>query len=89
MDSVTTVIEQPGWQKLEHRRNNSHLCLFFNIMQHQIHIPINDILPQAPITTMRSFHERNLLVYHTHGQMYIDTHFSHTVQLLCGTNYQV
>ena len=62
MDSVTTMIEQVGWQKLEHHRDNSCLCLLFKIMQHQIHVPIDDILPQAPITATRSFHERNLLV---------------------------
>ena len=26
MDSVTTMIDQLNWQKLEHRRDNSHLC---------------------------------------------------------------
>ena len=86
MNSVTTMIEQLGWQKLEHRRDNSRLCLLFKIMQHQIHVPINDILSQAPITAMRLFHERNLLVPYarTDIRTYINTH----TRLLCGTNYQ-
>ena len=42
MDSITTMIEQLGWQKLEHCRDNSRPCLLFKIMQHQMHVPIDD-----------------------------------------------
>ena len=34
MDNVTTIIEQLGWQKLEHRRDNSRLCLLFKIIKY-------------------------------------------------------
>ena len=78
MDSVTTMIEQLGWQKLEHHRDNSQLSLLFKIMQHQMHIPINDILPQAPITAMRSFHEQNLLVPYARTNIIIYSFFSYT-----------
>ena len=70
MDSVTTMIDQLNWQKLEHRRDNSRLCLLFKIMQHQIHVPTNDILPSAPITATRLSHERNLLVPYARTDVY-------------------
>ena len=44
MDSVTTMIEQLGWQKL------GITLIYAKIMQHQIHIPINNVLPQAQIS---------------------------------------
>ena len=60
MYSVTAMIDQLNWQKLENRRNNSRLCLFFKIMQQQIHVLTDDIPPPAPTTITRSSHERNL-----------------------------
>ena len=39
-------------------------------MQHQIHVPINDILPSAPITATRLSHERNLLVTYARTDVY-------------------
>ena len=62
MYSVTVTINQLNWQKLENHRDNSCLCLLFKIMQHQTHVPTDDIPPSAPTTVMRSSHERNLLV---------------------------
>ena len=56
------MIDQLNWQNLENHRNNSRLCFLFKIMQHQIHIPTDDIPPPAPTTITRSSHERNLLV---------------------------
>ena len=51
------MLDQLKWQKLEHSRDNSHLCLLFKIIQHQVHIPTNDIPAPAPITTTRQSHE--------------------------------
>ena len=65
MDSVTIMIDQLNWQKLEHRRDNSRLCLLFKIsMQHKIHVPTNDILPSAftTATSLKPSHERNLAI---------------------------
>ena len=42
MYSVTAMIDQLNWQKLENHRNNSHLCLLFKIIQQQIHVPTDD-----------------------------------------------
>lgn len=39
-------------------------------MQHQIHVPIDDILTPAPITETRSSHERNLLLMQEHMYVY-------------------
>ena len=50
--SVTAMIDQLNWQKLENHRNNSHLCLLFKIMQCQIHVPTDDIPPPASTTTV-------------------------------------
>ena len=87
MDSVTIMIDQLNWQKLEHRRDNSRLCLLFKIMQHQIHVPTDDILPSAPITATRLSHERNLLVPYARTDMHTNIHYIHT-QLIYGINYQ-
>ena len=62
MYSATAMIDQLNWQKLENHRNNSHLCLLYKIMQHQIHVPTDDIPLPAPTTITRSSNERNLLV---------------------------
>ena len=61
MYSVTAMIDQLNWQKLENHRNNYRLCLLFKIMQQQIHVPTDDIPPPAHTTITRSSHERNLL----------------------------
>ena len=67
MYSVTAMIDQLNWQKLQNHRNNSRLCL---IMQHQIHVPTDDIPPPAPTTITRSSHERNLLVPYARTDVY-------------------
>ena len=46
MSSVTTMLDQLKWQKLEHRRDNSCLCLLFKIIQHQVHFPTNEFQHQ-------------------------------------------
>ena len=53
MSSVTTMLDQLKWQKLEHRRDNSRLCMLFKIIQQQVHFPTNDIPAPAPITRDR------------------------------------
>ena len=62
MYSVTTMIDQLNWQKLEHRRDTSHLRLLFKILHHQVYVPTHDIPAPAPITAARLSHERNLSV---------------------------
>ena len=81
MYSVTAMMDQLNWQKLEHHRNNSRLCLLFKIMHHQVHVPTNDIPAPAPITATRSSHERNLSVPHARTDVYKYTFFPHTVSL--------
>ena len=78
MYSVTAMIDQLNWQKLENHRNNSRLCL---IMQHQIHVPIDDIPPPAPTTITRSSHKRNLLVPYARTDVYKYSFFPHTASL--------
>ena len=68
--SVTAMIDQLNWQKLENRGNNSCLCLLFKVMQHQIHVPTHDIPSPAPTTITRSSHERNLLVPYVRTDVY-------------------
>ena len=75
------MIDQLNWQKLENRRNNSHLCLLFKIMQHQIHVPTDGIPPPAPTTITRSSHERNLLVPYVRTDLYKYSFFPHTASL--------
>ena len=72
MYSVTTMIDQLNWLKL---------CLLFKIMQHQIHVPTDDIPPPAPTTTTRSSHERNLLVPYARTDVYKYSFFPHTASL--------
>ena len=57
MYSVTAMIDQLNWQILEHHGDTSCLCLLFNIMHYQVHVPTYD--SPAPITATRSSHERN------------------------------
>ena len=57
MYSVTAMIDQLNWQKLENHRKNSFLCLLFKIMQYQIHVPTDNIPPPPPTTITRSSHE--------------------------------
>ena len=81
MYSVTAMIDQLKWQKLEHRRDNTRLCLLFKIMQHQVHIPTYDIPAPAPITATRSSHERNLSVPYARTDVYKHSFFPSTVSL--------
>ena len=39
-------------------------------MQHQIHVPTDNIPPPAPTTVIRSSHERNLLVPYAKTDVY-------------------
>ena len=81
MYSVTAMIDELNWQKLENHRNNSRLCLLFKIMQQQIHVPTDDIPPPAPATTTRSSHERNLLVPYARTDVYKYSFFPHAASL--------
>ena len=81
MYSVATMIDQLNWQKSEKRRSNSHVCLLFKIMEHQIHVPTDDIPPPAPTTKTRSSHERNLLVSCVRTDVYKYSFFPHTASL--------
>ena len=55
-------------------------------MQHQIHVPTNDIPPPAPTTITKSSHE-GIFWCHMQEQMYANIHSSYT-QLLYGINYK-
>ena len=50
-------------------------------MQHQIHVPTNDILPSAPITATRLSHERNLLVPYARTDVYKYSFYPYTAYL--------
>ena len=79
MYSVTAMIDQLNWQKLEHRRDSSHLCLLFKILHHQVHVPTCDIPAPAPITTQdHASHERNLSVPYARKDVYKYSLFPHT-----------
>ena len=75
------MINQLNWPVLENRRDNSCLCLLFKIMQHQIHVPTDDIPPPAPTTVTRSSHERNLLVPYVRTNVCKYSFFPHTASL--------
>ena len=81
MSSVTTMLDQLKWQKLEHRRDNSRLCLLYKIIQHQVHFPTNDIPVPAPITMTRQSHERNFLVPYARTDVYKYSFFLNVVSL--------
>ena len=85
MSSVTTMLNQLKWQKLEHHRDNSCLCLLFKIIQHQVHFPTNDIPAPAPITMTRQSHERNFLVPYVRTDVYKYSFFPNVI--LYGINY--
>ena len=67
-----------NWQKLEHPRDTSHLCLLFKILHHQVHVSIYDIPAPAPITATRSSHES---VLYARTDLYKYSFFPHTVLL--------
>ena len=50
-------------------------------MQHQIHVPTDDIPPLAPTTVTRTSHERNLLVPYARADAYKYLFFPHTAYL--------
>ena len=50
-------------------------------MQHQIHVPTDDIPPPAPTVVTRLSHERNLLVPYARTNVYKHSIFSHTAYL--------
>ena len=79
MSSVTTMLDQLKWQKLEHCRDNSCLCMLFKIIQHQVHFPTNDI--PAPITMTRQSHERNFLVPYARTDVYKYSFFPNVISL--------
>ena len=81
MSNVTTMLNQLKWQKLEHRRDNSRLCLLFKIIQHQVHFHINDIPTPAPITMTRQSHERNFLVPYARTDVYKYSFFPNVISL--------
>ena len=53
--SVSIRMGKLGWQKLADHMYI--LCLLFKIVHNQICIPVNNILPEAPIK--KPYHERN------------------------------
>ena len=81
MHSVTAMLDQLKWQKLEHRRDNSRLCLLFKILQHHVHVPTDNIPAPAPITATRASHERNFLVPYARTDLYKYSFFPHAVFL--------
>ena len=81
MSSVTAMLDQLKWQKLEFRRDNSRLCLLFKIIQQQVHFPTNYIPAPAPITTARQSHERNFLVPYVRTDVYKYSFFPNVISL--------
>ena len=67
-----------NWQKLEHPRDTSRLCLLFKILHHQVHVSTYDIPVPAPITATRSSHES---VLYARTDLYKYSFFPHTVLL--------
>ena len=67
-----------NWQKLEHPRDTSRLCLLFKILHHQVHVSTYDIPAPAPITAKRSSHES---VLYARTDLYKYSFFRHTVLL--------
>ena len=67
--------------EIRNHRDKSRLCLLFKIMQHQIRVPTDDILPPAPTIVTRSSHERNLLVPYARTNVYKHSFFPHTAYL--------
>ena len=75
------MIDQLNWQKLEHRRDTSRLCLLLKILHQQVYVSSHDIPAPTPITATRSSHERNLSVPYARTDTYRYLFFPHVISL--------
>ena len=75
------MIDQLNWQKLEHRRDTSCLCLLFKILHQQVYVPTHDIPAPIRIAATRLPNERNLSVPHARTDAYKYSFFPHVISL--------
>ena len=65
-ESVTSMMELRGWEKLEDRRYKIYLCLLYKIIHGQVCTHLNEftMFQTTPLAT-RSSHPSNLILPHT------------------------
>ena len=78
--SVSSMINELGWQQLQTRRHNSHFCFLFKILHNLTSVPLGAITTPNT-TTIESFtttsHANNVLVpFNLQGQMRTNTHLN-------------
>ena len=73
-ESVTAMMEELGWEKLEERRYKSRLCLMYKIIHSQVCISLNEFTETTVTSSItavtRSFHVKNLQVPYARTDIY-------------------
>ena len=64
MASVSAMLETLGWRTLEQRRADSRLCLFYQIVNNMVAVPLPDYIKPNPRTSRRG-HSMTFQQIHT------------------------
>ena len=64
MASVSAMLETLGWRTLETRCADSHLCLFYKIVNNMVTVPLPDYIKPNPCTSRRG-HSMTFQQIHT------------------------
>ena len=73
--SVTSMLQDLGWQDLASRRRNIRLALFYKIVHHLVAVPTDDLLIKAD-SRLRAHHKHKFQTIRTNSDAYKFSFFS-------------
>ena len=76
--SVTSMLQDLGWQDLASRQRNIRLALFYKIVHHLVAVPTDDLLIQAD-SRLRAHHKHKFQTIRTNSDTYKFSFFPRTL----------
>ena len=76
--SVTSMLQDLGWQDLAGRRRNIRLALFYKIVHHLVAVPTDDLLIKAD-SRLRAHHKHKFQTIRTNSDAYKFSFFPRTL----------
>ena len=76
--SVTSMLQDLGWQDLASRRRNIRLALFYKIVHHLVAVPTDDLLIKAD-SRLRAHHKHKFQTIRTNSDAYKFSFFPRTI----------
>ena len=76
--SVTSMLQDLGWQDLASRRRNIRLALFYKIVHHLVAVPTDDLLIKAD-SRLRAHHKHKFQTIRTNSDAYKFSFFPRTL----------